>query len=80
MLDAVFSLYGTVDMTTPYLPFLGATDASTEYGHGATIAPLSDAALRRISRLSCKAGDYVALLETLRCPRAYRGGSGIATT
>ncbi len=61
LLDAVLSPFGTVDMLRPFLPFVGATDASTTFGHGAAISQLSDDHLRSLARLACKAGDYVTL-------------------
>ena len=39
LLDAVLSAFGSVDVRRPYLPLLGATDASTDFGHGAAVAP-----------------------------------------
>ena len=61
LLDAVLSPFGTVDMHRPYLPFLGATDASSSFGHGACVAELPANELRSIARLACKAGDHVTL-------------------
>ncbi len=61
VLDAVFAPFGTVDMLRPYLPFVGATDASSTFGHGAAIARLSEVRLRDLGRLACKAGDHVTL-------------------
>ena len=61
LLDAALHAFCTVDMRRPHLPFLGATDASTSFGLGATVAPMSPLALRRIARLSCKAGGHVTM-------------------
>ena len=61
LLDRVFALFTTVDMRLPYLSFVGATDASTVYGHGAAVANLSSDEIRQISRLSCKGGAHVQL-------------------
>ncbi len=63
LLDAVLAAFGSVDLQRPHLSFVGATDASTVFGHGAAVAPLSPDALRSVARLSCKAGDHVTLVE-----------------
>ncbi len=34
LLDAVLGAFGGIDMRKPYLPFVGATDASTSFGLG----------------------------------------------
>ncbi len=72
LLDAVLSAFGAVDMQRPFLPFLGATDASTDYGHGATVAPMSGSDLRRVSRLSCKAGGLLLAKGPLLDERLMR--------
>ncbi len=56
LLDAALHAFCTVDMRRPHLPFLGATDASTSFGLGATVARMSSSALRRIARLSVRPG------------------------
>ncbi len=61
LLDAALHAFCTVDMRRPHLPFLGATDASTSFGLGATVARMSCSDLRRIARLSCKAGGHVMM-------------------
>ena len=61
LLDRVFALFTVVDMRLPYLPFVGATDASTVYGHGAAVANLSLGEIQKISRLCCKGGAHVQL-------------------
>ena len=38
-----------------------ATDASTVFGHGATVADLPIDEVRRIARLTCKGGAHVCL-------------------
>ena len=48
-------------MRCPHLPFVGATDASGTYGHGACVAAVSLDRVRALARLSTKAGDYVTL-------------------
>ena len=61
LLDGLFFAFGSIDMRLPHLDFVGATDASTCYGHGAAIANLNVTELQRIARLACKAGEYVWL-------------------
>ena len=48
-------------MRKSHLPFVGATDASTTFGHGATVAPLPLEQVKALSRLCAKAGEYIAL-------------------
>ena len=61
LLDRVLYLFVTVDMRLPYLPFVGATGASTVYGHGATVANLGSSEIDLIARLACKGGAHVQL-------------------
>jgi hypothetical protein len=53
--------YWAFDMTVPHLPFLGATDASIEFGYGACVARMGVNKLREIARLDSKVGDHVEL-------------------
>lgn len=48
-------------MTKQYLPFVGATDASTSFGHGACIATLPLSEIRTLGQLNSNAGDHVVL-------------------
>ena len=57
----IFALFGTVDMQLPFLPLIGATDASTEYGHGGAVASAGIDEIRKIARMACKAGGHVCL-------------------
>ena len=61
LVDMTLSVFGAVDMQRPFLPFVGATDASTVFGHGAAIAPLPLGVLRRLSTMTCTAGGHVTL-------------------
>ena len=61
VVDIVLSAFTSVDMGLPYLGFLGATDASTEFGHGATIAPMDRQRLHNIAQLAAKSGEHVVL-------------------
>jgi hypothetical protein len=58
---AVLGLFWEVDMLRPYLPLLGATDASLEFGHGGVVAPLPVGELALLSRLASKTGEHVLL-------------------
>ena len=48
-------------MQLPFLPFIGATDASTEYGHGGVVAQAGIDEVRKIARMACKAGGHVCV-------------------
>ena len=63
LVDACLFPFGAIDMTLPFLPFIGATDASTVFGLGATIAPLPISQTRLIARLSTKAGEHVRIAD-----------------
>lgn len=64
LLDGVFFLFGTVDMKLPFMNFIAATDASTVYGIGGTIADADIADIRSIARMACKSGGHVRLDES----------------
>jgi hypothetical protein len=57
----VLAPYWALDMAVPHLPFIGATDASTEFGFGACIAPMGLEQIRSVARLDAKIGDHVQL-------------------
>jgi len=76
LVDAVTYAFVGVDMRKPFLPFVGATDASTVYGHGAAVAPLPTAEVRRIALLSSKNGDHVVLGGAVAGHRPPRGRLG----
>ena len=61
LLDTVFAIFGHVDMQLPFLPLVGATDASTEYGHGGVVAQADVATVRSIARMASKLGGHVCL-------------------
>jgi len=52
LVDAVFFVFGSIDMRQSFLPFVAATDASTEFGHGAVVAPLHVDDVRELARHS----------------------------
>ena len=49
------------DLRRPFLPLLGATDASSSYGFGASTARISSALARRISRWAEKQGSFIVM-------------------
>jgi hypothetical protein len=61
ILDAILVPFGSANMLQPFLPFVGATDASGTFGHGAAIAALPPQEIRRIARHACKCGAHVCL-------------------
>jgi hypothetical protein len=61
--DAALLPFGQVDMTLPFLPLLGATDASGIYGLGATVANMPAEDLRRLARLTAKCGHHVTFAD-----------------
>jgi len=61
---AVLGLFWEVDMWQPFLPLVGATDASLEFGHGAAVAPLPVEEVEALARLAHKTGEHVVLEGT----------------
>ena len=61
LLDRVLSLFCKVDMRLPFLPIIGATDASTQYGLGGVVSHADTSEVRRVARLTCKAGGHVCV-------------------
>ncbi|CAE6932940.1 PDE9A [Symbiodinium sp. CCMP2592] len=57
----LLGVYWLTDLTRPFLPLLSATDASTEFGLGASVARVTSAEARRIARYAEKQGDFVVL-------------------
>ena len=65
LLDTIMSLFGIVDMQLPFLPFIAATDASTEYGHGGAILRADVGEVRKVARVACKSGGRVCMRDGL---------------
>ena len=63
LLDTTMSLFGTVNMRLPFLPLIGATDASTVFGLGGTVARLEPDQVRDIAHLACKRGGHATLSD-----------------
>jgi len=68
VVDTVLAAFASVDMGLPHLSFIGATDASTVFGHGATVAPMDEHRLNKIAQLAAKSGEHVEL-DTETGPR-----------
>lgn len=49
------------DLTREFLPMLCASDASSEFGFGASVARVPAAEVRKVARVAEKQGDYVLL-------------------
>lgn len=61
LINAALMPFGSIGMRKPFLPLLGATDASTVFGLGATVSNMEPEELRVVARLSAKAGEHVTL-------------------
>ena len=59
----MFSLFGCADMQLPFLPFIAATDVSTEYGHGGIISRVDVEEICKVARIACKAGGHVCMRD-----------------
>ena len=67
LLDMVLSLFGKVDMQLPFLPTIGATDASTEFGHGGVVAQADVLFSERSHVWRANRVVTFALVTVLRC-------------
>ena len=55
------AVFWRCDLTRPFLPLLGATDASTEYGFGASVVRTSEACVRRVARWAERQGAFIVM-------------------
>ena len=51
--------FWSANLDRHFLPMVSATDASTTYGFGVSVAPVSEALVRELSTFQGKRGDYV---------------------
>lgn len=68
LLGTFLGVYWLTDLRRPFLPLIGASDASTEFGFGASVARMPVDAVRKMARIAEKRGDYVVLDG---CPASY---------
>ena len=61
MVSICLAPFWSADLSRRHLPFLSATDASTSYGFGVSIASADITVVREVSRFAEKRGDYVVL-------------------
>ena len=64
-----------VDMALPHLPFVAATDASSDYGLGGCTAPFGPKDMSHFAALSERDGAYVTLRGVVDKPRSRSMGS-----
>ena len=64
-----------VDMNLGHLPFVAATDASSEFGLGGCTAPRSLASMSTLASLAERDGTYVTLQGVLDKPRTRSLGT-----
>ncbi|CAE7682373.1 UVR8 [Symbiodinium sp. CCMP2592] len=60
-LGLLLGVFWRVDLRRPFAPLVSATDASTDYGFGASVAEVPISMVRRLARVSEKQGSYVIL-------------------
>ena len=60
-LSIALSLFWSAKLDRPFLPMVSATDASTSFGFGVSVAPADVGLVREISTYAEKRGDYVVL-------------------
>ena len=74
LLGLVLGVFWLADLTRQFLPLVAASDASTEYGFGASIARASVTDVRNLARLAEKRGSYVVLDGGADCSRTTGTG------
>ena len=57
----LLGVFWRLGLRRPFVPLLSATDASTEFGFGGSVAHLPESMIRRLARISEKQGSYVLL-------------------
>ena len=60
-LSIALSPFWSADLSRPYLPMISATDASSEFGFGVSVADADEKLVREVSSYAEKRGDYVVL-------------------
>ena len=60
-LSFALSMRWSANLAGPFSPMVSATDASTSYGFGVSVAPASEDLVRVISSYAEKRGDYAVL-------------------
>ena len=71
---ALGSMWG-VDMSVGHLPFIAATDASSEYGLGGCTAPRTLSSMSSLASLAERDGTYVTLQGVIDKPRTRSLGT-----
>eukprot|EP00435_Cladocopium_sp_Y103_P032399 s3897_g8.t1 len=61
LLGALLRVFWAADLTREFLPKLFASDASVEFGFGASYVDMPSAEVRKVARLAEKQGDFVVL-------------------
>ena len=71
----LLGIFWLIDLRRPFLPLVSATDASTSFGFGASLARVPSTIARRLPRISEKQGAFVVLDEgTVSAQSASRLG------
>lgn len=61
LLGLLVGIYWKIDLTRQFLPSVIASDASVEFGFGASFAKLDKESVRAMARVAEKQGDFVVL-------------------
>ena len=61
LMGLVLGVFWKADLCRPFLPLVAASDASTEYGFGASVARLPQDKVRELARVAEKQGTFVTL-------------------
>ena len=75
----LWALFWGVDMTLEHLDFLGATDASDEYGLGGCIASVSRSEIKRFACIAERDWEYATLDNVVSKPRGRLLGTPFPT-
>jgi hypothetical protein len=76
-MSVAWGMFWSANLDRPFLPLVSATDASTIYGFGVSVASADEALVREISTYAEKRGDYVVLSaegeDTTKLPKKRLG-------
>ena len=63
--SVALATFWSADLSREFLPFISATDASTEFGFGVAVANTGLDVVRRVATFAEKRGDYVVLGDSV---------------
>jgi hypothetical protein len=72
------AVFWSADLRREYLPFISATDASTDFGFGLAVANADIDVVREVATFAEKRGDYITLGDTVSEASRLKPRLGVA--